>query len=128
MGIEGGGTQLGRNKKRRKRKVIILIIEMLLLLILLAVLFVWSKFQRIERVHNIETEDVINDDLGETTQQVLKGYTNIAIFGLDNEKSGVFTSGNSDLIMIASINNDTKEVKVVSVYRDTYLNVGTDED
>ncbi|MDE7311099.1 MAG: LCP family protein [Eubacterium sp.] len=98
---------------------------MLLLLVLLAALFLWSKYQKIEHVDNIETQDVVNDDLGQTTQEVLKGYTNIAIFGLDNEKSGVFTSGNSDLIMIASINNDTKEVKVVSVYRDTYLNVGT---
>ena len=103
----------------------IFVIEILLLLVLLAVLFLWSKYQKIEHVDNIQTEDVVNDDLGLTTQEVLKGYTNIAIFGLDNEKSGVFTSGNSDLIMIASINNDTKEVKVVSVYRDTYLNVGT---
>ncbi len=119
---------MSSNKKRKKRKIIIFVIELLLLLVLLAVLFLWSKFQRIDHVQNIETEDVINKDLGETTQQVLKGYTNIAIFGLDNETSGVFTSGNSDLIMIASINNDTKEVKVVSVYRDTYLNVGTDEE
>ena len=34
---------------------------------------------------------------------------------------------NSDTTIIASINNDTKEVKLVSVYRDTYLNVGKDE-
>lgn len=120
---------MGKSKKRRKkRKIIIFAVEMLLLLILLAVLFVWSKYQRIDHVENIEAEDVVGDDLGQTTQEVLKGYTNIAIFGLDNEKSGVFTAGNSDLIMIASINNDTKEVKVVSVYRDTYLNVGTDEE
>lgn len=120
-----GGT---KKKKHKKRKILIFVIEIILLLILLAALFVWSKFQRIEHVDNIETEDVVNEDLGQTTQEVLKGFTNIAVFGLDNEKSGVFTSGNSDMIMIASINNDTKEVKVVSVYRDTYLNVGTNED
>ena len=28
--------------------------------------------------------------------------------------------------MIASINLDTGEIKLVSVYRDTYLNTGTD--
>ncbi len=120
-----GSNQNQKKRKRKKHKIIIFIIEMLLLLVLLAALFLWSKYQKIEHVDNIETQDVVNDDLGQTTQEVLKGYTNIAIFGLDNEKSGVFTSGNSDLIMIASINNDTKEVKVVSVYRDTYLNVGT---
>jgi len=117
-----------KKKKRKKRKIILFIIEMILLIILLAALFLWSKYQRMDHVDNIETQDVINDDLGQTTQEVLKGYTNIAVFGLDNEKKGVFTSGNSDLIMIASINNDTKEVKVVSVYRDTYLNVGTNDD
>ncbi len=117
-----------KKKKRKKRWIIIFIVELILLVILLAALFLWSKYQRMEHVDNIETEDVVNNDLANTTQEVLKGYTNIAVFGLDNEKSGVFTSGNSDMIMIASINNDTKEVKVVSVYRDTYLNVGTNED
>lgn len=120
-----GSNQNQKKRKRKKHKIIIFVIEMILLLVLLAALFLWSKYQKIDHVDNIETQDVINDDLGQTTQEVLKGYTNIAIFGLDNEKSGVFTSGNSDLIMIASINNDTKKVKVVSVYRDTYLNVGT---
>ena len=102
-----------KKRKRAKRKIIIFIVEIILLLILLAVLFVWSKYQRIDHTENIEAEDVVNEDLGQTTQEVLKGFTNIAVFGLDNEKSGVFTSGNSDLIMIASINNDTKEVRVV---------------
>ena len=54
----------------------------------------------------------------------MQGYTNIAIFGLDNRSNGELSSGNSDVIMIASINNDSKEVKLVSVYRDTYLNIG----
>ena len=62
----------------------IFVIEILLLLVLLAVLFLWSKYQKIEHVDNIQTEDVVNDDLGLTTQEVLKGYTNIAIFVLDN--------------------------------------------
>lgn len=33
---------------------------------------------------------------------------------------------NTDTIIIASINNDTKVVKLVSIYRDTYLNIGED--
>lgn len=57
---------------------------------------------------------------------MLKGYTNIALFGLDNRSNGSFEAGNSDVIMIASINNDTKEVRLVSVFRDTFLNVSDD--
>ena len=33
---------------------------------------------------------------------------------------------NSDTMIIVSVNNDTKEVRMVSVYRDTLLNVGDD--
>lgn len=123
-----GGADLHKQQKKKSYKILIFTIEIILLLVLLAVLFVWSKYQKMNHVDNIEAVDVVNPDLQEKTQEVLKGYTNIAVFGLDNAKSGVFTSGNSDVIMIVSINNDTKEVKVVSVYRDTYLNVsGSDE-
>ena len=92
-----------KKKKRRKHKVIIVIVEIILLLVLLAVLFLWTKYQKIEHVDNIETQDVVNEDLGQTTQQVLEGFTNIAVFGLDNEKSGVLTSGNSDMLSLIHI-------------------------
>lgn len=45
------------------------------------------------------------------------------MFGLDNRDQGVYDTGNSDVIMVMNINNDTKEVSLVSVYRDTYLNI-----
>lgn len=116
-----------KNKRRKKRRVFIFFIEMILLILLLGVLFIWSKYQRLNRGDEIDTDDVVNTDLDEATQEVLKGYTNIAIFGLDNRTSGVYSSGNSDAIMIASINNDTKEVRLVSVYRDSYLNVAEED-
>lgn len=119
-------------KKRKKRKIIIFVIEIILLLVVLAALFVWSKYQRMGHEAKIDTDDVteagdwMNTDMDESTQEVLSGYTNIAIFGLDNRSNGNFAAGNSDMIMIASINNDTKEVRVVSVYRDTFLNMNDD--
>lgn len=54
----------------------------------------------------------------------MHGYLNVALFGLDNRSSGKYESGNSDCIMIASLNYDTNEVKLASLYRDTYLSVG----
>ena len=71
-----------------------------------------------------ETEAGINSDLDENTLLSLEGYTNIALFGLDNRSSNNYDTGNSDVIMVASINNKTKDIKLVSVYRDTYLSVG----
>jgi LCP family protein required for cell wall assembly len=79
---------------------------------------------RIDYQNMDATEAGINDDLDQNTLDSLEGYTNIALFGLDNRSSNNYDSGNSDVIMIASINNKTKEVKLVSVYRDTYLAVG----
>ncbi len=115
-------------KKRKKHKIIIFTIEIILLLAVLAALFVWSKYQQLGgEPEHIETEDVVNSELDESTQEVLKGYKNIAVFGLDNRSNGNYDAGNSDMIMIASINNDTQEVKMVSVYRDTYLNVADDD-
>ena len=68
----------------------------------------------------------INDDLSDAALESMDGYVNIALFGLDNRTNGNYNTGNSDSIMIASINEDTKEVKIASVYRDTYLDIGDD--
>lgn len=114
-------------RKKKKHRIIIFTVEILLLLVALAGLFVWSKFQKLDRQPDmIGTEDIINEDMDQSVQEVLKGYTNIALFALDNRSNGSFEAGNSDVIMIASINNDTKEVRLVSVFRDTFLNVSDD--
>ena len=112
-------------KQRRKRKIIIVIIEIIFLIVLLGGVFVWAKLNKIER-NDIAKEDLNINKLDNTTKKLLEGYTNISIFGLDNRSNGELSSGNSDVIMVASINNDTKEVKLVSIYRDTYLNIGND--
>ena len=113
-------------RQRQKRKLIIFGVEILCLLLLLGILYVWSLWSKIDLQSDMgDSEAGINEDLGEDTMETLEGYTNIAIFGLDNRGNGKYDRGNSDVIMIASINNKTKEVKLVSVYRDTYLNVGS---
>lgn len=56
----------------------------------------------------------------------MKGYRNIALFGVDSTTGALTKNTRSDTIMIASINQDTGECKLVSVYRDTYLNLSND--
>ena len=111
-------------KRRRQRRVILLIIELLVLLILAVILFAVSKLGKIKReevpLENIE----VNDGLSEETQEIMSKYTTIALFGLDNRSNGNLSTGRSDVIMIANINNDTKEVKLCSVFRDSYLDIG----
>lgn len=108
-------------KKKKKRKIVLFIIEILVLLILLGVLAAVQKLDKMNE-GELDKEDLeINID--EEAQELLQGYTNIALFGLDNRSGNSYDSGNSDAIMIASINNDTKEVKIVSIYRDSYLSI-----
>lgn len=54
---------------------------------------------------------------------ILENYTNIALFGLDSRYGELEQGVRSDTIIVVSINNETKEVKMCSVYRDNYLRV-----
>ncbi len=113
---------MSRKRKKKKNKIILFAVEIFVLAVLLVGLFGYSKLNKVDSTGEIGKEDV-NIELDSETAEVLEGYTNIALFGLDNRDTGRYDGGNSDCIMIASINNDTKKVKLISVYRDTFLNV-----
>ncbi|MBR0434891.1 MAG: LCP family protein [Lachnospiraceae bacterium] len=107
-------------RKRNKRKLIVFFVEVILLLVLLLVLWFAIK---LSKINSEKTEAARHNDLDNNTLEVMGKYTTIALLGLDNRTSGSYTSGNADSIIIASIDNETKDVKLVSVYRDTYLEV-----
>lgn len=111
------------SKKRRRAKVIIFAVEILVLLVVLAGLYVSLKLSKMDSGNKIEAKNLKQNDLTVETQETLEKYTTLALFGLDNRANGDFARGNSDVIIIASINEKTKEVKMASVYRDTYLNM-----
>lgn len=115
-----------RRRKKKKNKVILFAVEIIVLVALLIGLLVYFKLNKVESgIGDIDKDDV-NIELDSQTAEALKGFTNIALFGLDNRQTGNYDGGNSDTIMIASIDNDTKQVKLISVYRDTFLNVKDD--
>lgn len=114
------GTKRDDAKKKRRN---ILIIEVAVLLVLVVVLFAWSKLGQIKVDDEIEIATIDTNELPEEVEEMLKGYTTIALFGVDNRSNGNYDTGNSDSIMIVSINNDTKEVRIASVYRDTAMDV-----
>lgn len=116
----------GVRKKKKQRKVMLVAIEILVLLILAIVLFIVVKLSKIEKDNTFTPADVeVNEGLSEETKEIMASYTTIALFGLDNRSNGNLSKGNSDVIMIASINDQTHEVKLVSVYRDSYLDIGS---
>ena len=112
-----------RRKQKKKNKIILFLVEIVILAALLVGLYVYSRMSRVDSTGEIFEEKEVEIELDSETAEALKGYTNIALFGLDNRETGTYNAGNSDCIMIASINNDTKKVKLISVYRDTFLNV-----
>ena len=125
QGRSGAHSKASKRRKKQKNRLIIVVIEILVLLILAAVLFVTVKLSKIQKDTSFNKEDIeVNEGLSSESQEIMAGYTTIALFGLDNRSNGNLSKGNSDVIMIASINNDTHAVKLVSVYRDSYLDIG----
>ncbi len=112
--------------QKTKKKVFLLIGEILLLLILAVAFFVLTKLSKIEK-NELNLDNVsINDGLSDETIELMSDYQTIALFGLDNRNGGSLSKGRSDVIMLANINRQTHEVKLVSIYRDTYLDTGND--
>lgn len=113
-----------KKKKKKKRRKILFVFELLLLLVLAVGLYAAATLSRVQRVQ-IKDDDIkqkVDAQLPEYTAKALKGYWNIALYGVDSRDGQ--DDGQSDTIMVCSINKDTKDVKLASIYRDTYLESG----
>lgn len=110
-------------KKSSKAKKIaiwtaIVILTIIIGMVIAAAIFINGKLGKINYVEIKEEEIEINQGL----EEKLKGYRNIALFGVDARKD-TYSGTRSDGIIIASINQDTNDVKLTSVYRDTYVQI-----
>ena len=112
--------------KKKRRRIILFILEIFVLVIMVMVLYIVLKGEKTGKVELKEEEIIINDTVKEKEETTMKGYRNIALFGVDSTTGALTKNTGSDTIMIASINLDTGECKLVSVYRDTYLNLSND--
>ncbi len=91
----GSGNSRRPSRKRKKAK------WPAILLCLLAVICVYGGWTFIHRA---------------------TGYWNIAVFGVDS-RDGNTKNALADVQVICSINQETGDIKLVSVYRDTYLKI-----
>lgn len=118
-------TNKSRKPKKKKSGLKIFSRIVITLVIILAILlasifwFVNNKIGKMQNVKINEEELGISDEIDEN----LSGYRNIAIFGVDSRSDDYGVGNRSDCIIIASINNKTKEIKLISVYRDTYVQI-----
>lgn len=101
-------------KKKRRRRIGILVAEVIILSVLCVFAYATVKMDKLDFNFLDEDKLEVYKDTGP--------YTNIALFGLDAREGESIESGvRSDSMMVASINNETNEVKVVSIFRDTLL-------
>ncbi|MGC6178159.1 LCP family protein [Lacrimispora sp. 38-1] len=54
-----------------------------------------------------------------------KGYWTIAVFGVDSRDGNLEKGALSDVVMLCNINKETGEIKLASVFRDTYLKINS---
>ena len=80
--------------------------------------FLTHKLSNLNYVNIDENAIAINANVDES----LKDYRNIVILGVDSRDNS-YSNARSDCIIIASINKKTNDVKLTSVYRDTYVNI-----
>lgn len=128
MATKKVGSQPKKTKKRtaqkKKNRILLFILEIVLLVVLVIVLYAVLKTEKINKIsidkENIEVNEAVKNN------ETLEGYRNIALFGVDARDKSLGKGNRSDTIIIASMNEATKEVKLLSVYRDTYLNLGND--
>ena len=128
-GKKGSGKKASSRKaqaKKQRRRIIIFIIEIIILVIAVFVLYTVLSGTKSGKLDLDENEIIINPQVKEAEETTMKGYRNIALFGVDSTTGALTKNTRSDTIMLASINQDTGECRLVSVYRDTYLNLSND--
>lgn len=121
---EGAIKNTKKRKKKKKKKNILLklIFRFIMMLIILIVItvgmfvgYVYSKLSKID----YQEKGLDNVEINEGVEN--EGFLNVALFGIDARSNDYDANSGSDAILIVSLNKDTKEVKMVSVYRDSYL-------
>lgn len=132
---------MDKRKRGFRGNILLLIVEVCVLCIAIGMMYVVVTMTSEVNHKEIDKENIhINEEIvkerntgvmkaeakEEERPKKPKGYRNIALFGVDARNGELGKGTRSDTIMIASINQDTQEIKLISVFRDTYLNLSND--
>ena len=110
--------------KPGKKKKILFVLEIVVLLLFIGGLYVYGQIS--SRLDKIQQPELKRETIPVNPEAPkMTGYKTYVLFGIDTRGEGSNLSAqNSDTMIIVSVNNDTGEVRMVSVYRDTLLDVG----
>lgn len=118
-------TPARKKAQKRRRKLMIIALEAVILLSVLAFAaytYLDSRMGMIQRLP-WDPSSIKNVEISQEKQEQMKGYWTIAIYGVDSRNDSIGKGNNADVNIICNINQDTGEIKLVSVFRDTYLNI-----
>ncbi len=128
---------MARKRRRRRRgrrrgswfsrlgivqKIAVCIGGIAITLIASGVIYVAAKFGQID-TQEIPKEDIVINEEVEEREELGEGYLNVALFGVDSREGDLGEGTRTDCLIVASLNKETKEIKMVSVYRDTLLDM-----
>ena len=134
-GGSGQGREPGRRRptatnrqdspeaKRRRRIIKFIIAECFALVFIFAYAFVARRWSLLQRDETFSVQSVKNEELADETLEKMEGYWTVAVFGVDSRGSNTGKGANADVNMVFNINRDTGEIRIVSVFRDSYLNI-----
>ena len=116
-------------EKRKKKKHPVRNFFLLLFIMIIALSGAFLIYMRslLQTVDSVDLENALESSISRQVRddRVMAGYQNIALFGVDSRDQDLLSGDNrSDTIMICSVNKKTGETRLVSVYRDTLLNIG----
>ena len=110
------------NSKKTKIVISILSILLLLIIIIMAIgsFYINDKLAKINYIELDKNKIEINPEVL-VKGEALESYRTIALFGIDAREDTYEKGNRSDCIILAILNEKTKELSLISVYRDTYL-------
>lgn len=114
-------SERNRKKKKNKKLKIALISVLSVLAVVLVALVVAITTILGHFDYNYNELDATNSELG-FNQSINKQIINVALFGVDTRDTQSLT-GNTDSIMVLSANTKTKEIKLISIMRDSLVEI-----
>lgn len=118
------GQRPPRGRRRISWKIILLTVVLILAAVIGGAVFYVNHLLGQTQDVGVKMEEMTNPNLDAETEKVQKGFWKVAVFGVDSTNGNLGKGANSDVIIICSLNWETGEIKMSSVYRDTYMKVG----
>ena len=116
-------SEVKEKKKRTALKIIgRIFLAIIIIIVILAGIGLGYVYNKLGQM-NVEEIDETAIGISEETEERLSGYRNIALLGIDSREDDYGLGNRSDCIIIASLNQETKDIQLISVYRDTYMQV-----